>query len=83
MYVENGTSPPVQSSPSPWTGLMDWTGMFSLPVRNPRVSAGTHYLILLFSSFFCFYCNTYINHGTRPGPVVSTRQRPWSGYSRR
>jgi len=25
MYIENGTSPPVQSSPSPWTGLMDWT----------------------------------------------------------
>lgn len=39
MYIENGTSPPVQSSPSPWTGLMDWTGMYSLPVWNPTSTA--------------------------------------------
>ncbi len=30
LYVENGTSPPVMSSPSHWTGL-DWYDLISSP----------------------------------------------------
>jgi hypothetical protein len=67
MYVENGTSQPVQSSPSPWTGLMDWTGMFSLPVRNPNLYRTVGEAVEVM----------YVENGTSP-PVQSSPS-PWTG----